>query len=81
MNAVLPGAVDTPMLEKGFQRSRAGPTKSRQRLISRTPLKRLASPGEIAKTICFLLDAEQSSFLTGQTIVVDGGATAQLSTE
>jgi len=81
VNAVLPGAVDTPMLEKGLQRSRAGPTKSRQRLISRTPLKRLASPGEIAKTICFLLDSEQSSFLTGQTIVVDGGATAQLSTE
>lgn len=81
VNAVLPGAVDTPMLEKGLGRNEAGLSEARQRLVSRTPLKRVASPEEIAKAIAFLLDDSQSSFITGQTLVVDGGALAQLSTE
>jgi len=81
VNSVLPGAVDTLMLEKGLERSEDGPVESKKRLIFRTPMKRLGEPAEIAKSIAFLLDAKQSSFLTGQSIVVDGGATAQLSTE
>jgi len=81
VNSVLPGAVDTPMLEQGLQRSKDGPEEARKRLISRTPMKRLGDPVEIAKSIAFLLDPEQSSFLTGQSIVVDGGAMAQISTE
>jgi NAD(P)-dependent dehydrogenase (short-subunit alcohol dehydrogenase family) len=81
VNSVLPGAVDTLMLAKGLERSKDGPVESKKRLISRTPMKRLGEPAEIAKSIAFLLDTKQSSFLTGQSIVVDGGATAQLSTE
>jgi NAD(P)-dependent dehydrogenase (short-subunit alcohol dehydrogenase family) len=42
---------------------------------------RVGRPREIGKTIFFLADSEQSSFMTGQSIVVDGGATARLSTE
>jgi NAD(P)-dependent dehydrogenase (short-subunit alcohol dehydrogenase family) len=38
-------------------------------------------PGEIARAIWFLADNEQSSFMTGQNLIVDGGATARLSTE
>ena len=47
----------------------------------RHPIKRIGQPGEIAKAIYFLGDNENSSFITGQAFVVDGGALAQLSTE
>jgi NAD(P)-dependent dehydrogenase (short-subunit alcohol dehydrogenase family) len=36
---------------------------------------------ELVRPICFLADDGQSSFMTGQALVVDGGATARLSTE
>lgn len=81
VNAISPGAVDTQMLRQGLNRSAGGSESAREHLISRTPMKRLASPDEIAKSIVFLLDGDQSPFLTGQTLVVDGGALAQLSTE
>lgn len=81
VNAILPGAVDTQMLEKGLGRSVAGKDKAKEALISKTPLKRIADADEIAKAIIFLLDENQSAFLTGQSLVVDGGALARLSTE
>ena len=42
---------------------------------------KVGRPEEIASAIYFLADNEQSSFMTGQALVVDGGATARLSTE
>jgi glucose 1-dehydrogenase len=82
VNAVLPGAVDTPMLTAGFRRADPDDeTAGRSALESRTPLARVAQPGEIAQAILFLADARRSSFMTGQTMIVDGGATARLSTE
>ncbi len=39
------------------------------------PLQRLAKPEEIAKTVKFLI-SDENSYITGQTIVVDGGFTA-----
>lgn len=73
VNAVLPGATDTAML------SRDAPDF--ERLVSRTPLRRIAQPEEIAEAVAFLLDEARSGFITGQQLVVDGGALAQLSTE
>ena len=81
VNAVSPGAVETSMLEQGLERGADGAESAREHLISRTPMKRLASPDEIAKSIVFLVDCDQSPFVTGQSLVVDGGALAQLSTE
>lgn len=84
VNAVLPGAVDTPMLHEGLNRGQLEGESSENRLdalVSRTPLGRVGQPREIARAILFLADSEQSSFVTGQTLVVDGGATARLSTE
>ena len=81
VNAISPGAVDTQMLQQGLKRGLDGSQSAKEHLISRTPMKRLASSDEIAKSIVFLLDNERSPFLTGQTLVVDGGALAQLSTE
>ena len=58
----------------------AAPTP-RLGLISRTPLGRIGQPREIAEAIAFLLDDGRASFITGQQLVVDGGALARLSTE
>lgn len=84
VNAVLPGAVDTPMLRASMNRDHFDGTSVQQRLdnlASKTVNGRIAEPREIAQTIYFLADNEQSSFMTGQALVVDGGATAKLSTE
>lgn len=84
VNAVLPGAVDTPMLRAGLSRDHGvgGTIEERiENLGFKTPSKKVGQGHEIAKAIYFLADNEQSSFMTGQAMVVDGGALAQLSTE
>lgn len=84
VNAILPGAVDTPMLRAGLGRGHAGHGDIQERLDNlarRTVSGKVGTPEEIAQAIYFLADNEQSSFMTGQALVVDGGATARLSTE
>jgi len=84
VNAVLPGAVDTPMLRASMSRGHFEGPSVQQRLdnlAGKTVNGRIGSPREIAQTIYFLADNDQSSFMTGQALVVDGGATAKLSTE
>ena len=83
-NAVLPGAVDTPMLRAGLGRGHLGGENVQDRLDNlarKTVNGRVGTPEEIAQAIYFLADNEQSSFMTGQALVIDGGATARLSTE
>jgi NAD(P)-dependent dehydrogenase (short-subunit alcohol dehydrogenase family) len=75
VNAILPGAVNTPMLSAHLDQLRL------ENLAKRTVNGRIGLPLELAHAIYFLADEEQSSFMTGQSIVVDGGATAKLSTE
>jgi NAD(P)-dependent dehydrogenase (short-subunit alcohol dehydrogenase family) len=84
VNAVLPGAVDTPMLRAGLERGhlQGGDVLDRlDNLARKTVNGRIGRPEEIAHAIFFLADGSQSSFMTGQALVVDGGATARLSTE
>jgi len=84
VNAILPGAVDTPMLRAGLGRGHAGQGDMQERLDNlarKTVSGKVGKPDEIAHSIYFLADNEQSSFMTGQALVVDGGATARLSTE
>jgi len=84
VNAVLPGAVDTPMLRSSMERGLFGDATIEMRLdnlASKTVNGRVGTPREIANAIYFLSDSNQSSFMTGQALVVDGGATARLSTE
>jgi NAD(P)-dependent dehydrogenase (short-subunit alcohol dehydrogenase family) len=84
VNAILPGAVDTPMLHAGLSRGHAGDGSLPERLenlANKTVIGRIGKPAEIAHAIYFLADDNQSSFMTGQALIVDGGATARLSTE
>ncbi len=84
VNAILPGAVDTPMLRAGLSRGHVGGATILDRLenlASKTVNGRVGRPEEIGRVIYFLADEEQSSFMTGQALIVDGGATARLSTE
>jgi glucose 1-dehydrogenase len=84
VNAILPGAVDTPMLRAGLNRGHVSGEDIHQRLENlarRTVNGRIGQPEEIARAIYFLADSRESSFMTGQALVVDGGATARLSTE
>jgi NAD(P)-dependent dehydrogenase (short-subunit alcohol dehydrogenase family) len=83
-NAILPGAVDTPMLRAGLARGHLTGIDIEQRLDNlarKTVSGRIGTPEEIAHAIYFLADDNQSSFMTGQALIIDGGATARLSTE
>ena len=63
VNAVAPGAMLWP--EDGIDEM------NKQRMISRTPLKRIGKPDDIAETVLFLVG--DADFITGQVIAVDGG--------
>jgi len=84
VNAVLPGAVDTPMLYSGLSRGHLQGDNVLdlvEQLGSKHVIGRVGQPQEIAEAIYFLADNNRSSFMTGQGLVVDGGATCRLSTE
>ncbi|MBT3851652.1 MAG: SDR family oxidoreductase [Gammaproteobacteria bacterium] len=72
VNCIIPGAVLTPATE------RAIPDEAiMEATIKTIPLKRIAQPAELASPIAFLLSSD-SSFVTGASLVVDGGKTADL---
>ena len=78
VNAILPGAVDTPMLRAGMNRDHAGDGTLEDRLenLARNTVSgKIGKPEEIAQAIFFLADQSQSAFMTGQALIVDGGAT------
>jgi NAD(P)-dependent dehydrogenase (short-subunit alcohol dehydrogenase family) len=70
VNAVCPGAVDTPLLAPLLEMPGA-----RDNLVARTPLGRVAEPEDIANVVRFLL-SDEAAYITGTDIVVDGGLTA-----
>jgi NAD(P)-dependent dehydrogenase (short-subunit alcohol dehydrogenase family) len=73
VNAICPGFINTPMLAK------AGITKdidAEQKIIDLHPMKRLGIPEEITKGFIFLA-SDDSSFITGSTLEIDGGFLAQ----
>ncbi len=74
VNCLCPGVTLTPMLEQGMNRS-PDPALRRRSLEQDVPLKRLGRPEEIAKGALFLA-CDDSSFMNGATLVIDGGATA-----
>ncbi len=71
VNALCPGFVDTPF-NAGFERQMGGRDKLEEYIAGAIPMGRFASTGEIAQAILYLA-SDASSFMTGQTLVVDGG--------
>jgi NAD(P)-dependent dehydrogenase (short-subunit alcohol dehydrogenase family) len=67
VNGVAPGVIDTPMLQ-------LNPQSYRQTMSEKAALQRLGTPDDIAKVTLFLL-SDLASFVTGHTIVADGGLT------
>lgn len=84
VNAVLPGTVDTKMLRDGLEREHVAGDEIEdlvRGLGEKHVMGRVGRPSEIGEAILFLAEGDRSSFMTGQSLVVDGGATARLSTE
>ncbi len=70
VNSICPGFVDTPMIEEAMEDE-----KFKQHVMNMTPMKRVAQPEEIADVAVFLA-SEESSYITGVNLPVDGGWTA-----
>ncbi|HZO37344.1 MAG TPA: glucose 1-dehydrogenase [Solirubrobacteraceae bacterium] len=71
VNAIAPGMVRTPMLESAFSDS----PQLEQMLVQMTPMARISDASEMASIVAFLA-SDDASFVTGATIVADGGSLA-----
>ena len=71
-NAVCPSFIRTPMVENVLSKL---DERGQKALVKANPMKRLGEPQEIAGAIAWLCTPE-SSFMTGHTVVLDGGMTA-----
>jgi NAD(P)-dependent dehydrogenase (short-subunit alcohol dehydrogenase family) len=68
VNAVAPGTIATELAAKAVLTSE----EAKQRIMSRTPMKRLGEPAEIAD-VCAFLTSSASSYITGEIVYIDGG--------
>ena len=72
-NAIAPGAILTPMVAEAFKQvNPADPKAAETEYAQNNPTKRLGLPAEVAKVVAFLL-SEDASYISGQTIAIDGG--------
>ena len=72
-NAVCPGTVDTPSL-RGRIAASADPVQAERDFVARQPMGRLAAVDDITPLLVYLA-SDESSFVTGQALSVDGGVT------
>ena len=75
VNCVCPGAIETSMIERFIEKS-PNPDETRKKLNEMHPLGRMGKPEEVASAALFLA-SDESSFVTGHALLVDGGLTAQ----
>jgi NAD(P)-dependent dehydrogenase (short-subunit alcohol dehydrogenase family) len=74
VNAVCPGIVDTPMMERFAVRFAGATPEGRARVIAQEPIGRMGNPEEIAAAVLWLC-SDAASFIVGHAMVVDGGQT------
>ncbi len=72
VNAVAPGRIDTARMQEVY-----GPEGPSEAELETIPVRRLGAPRELGDVVCFLA-SEQASYVTGTTVVVDGGLTRSL---
>jgi NAD(P)-dependent dehydrogenase (short-subunit alcohol dehydrogenase family) len=71
VNAVAPGTIATELAQKAV----LGSAEAQARIMSRTPLRRLGDPDEVA-AVCAFLASDAASYMTGEIVYVDGGRLA-----
>jgi NAD(P)-dependent dehydrogenase (short-subunit alcohol dehydrogenase family) len=71
VNAVAPGTIATELASKAVLTSE----EARNKILGRTPMKRLGDPSEVAHVVAFLA-SDAASYITGEVITVDGGRMA-----
>lgn len=83
VNAVCPGAIDTPMLRDSLKRDNPdlGGDILVQKMGEKHIMGKVGKPEDIANVIYFLSDSKQSEFIHGANIIADGGCTIKLSSE
>jgi NAD(P)-dependent dehydrogenase (short-subunit alcohol dehydrogenase family) len=74
-NAVCPAFLEGPMVDYTVEAA-SNPQTARQKMAQAIPLQRLGQPAEVA-TLCVYLLSDESSFITGADLPIDGGLTAQ----
>ena len=75
VNCVIPGASDTPLMQK-YLRECPDPRAEERRILNSIPLRRLATPEDTAKAVRFLASSD-AAYITGTCLTVDGGLLAQ----
>jgi NAD(P)-dependent dehydrogenase (short-subunit alcohol dehydrogenase family) len=75
VNNVAPGMTKTPLYDTWLAGT-ADPARSERDVLARIPLRRLAMPGDVAAAVAYLV-SDDAQYVTGTTIKVDGGYTAQ----
>jgi NAD(P)-dependent dehydrogenase (short-subunit alcohol dehydrogenase family) len=71
VNAVAPGTIATELAAKAVLTSE----DAKKKILSRTPMKRLGEPEEVADVVAYLA-SDAASYITGEIVVVDGGRMA-----
>ena len=70
VNCILPGPIDTPLLQKSFLDKGAA-----ERCANRIPIRRIGQPEDIANMVAFLV-SDKASYITGGAFPVDGGVSS-----
>jgi NAD(P)-dependent dehydrogenase (short-subunit alcohol dehydrogenase family) len=70
VNAVCPGIIDTPMMDRFTE----GTAQGRERVIAQEPVGRMGKPEEIAEAVLWLC-SNRAAFVVGHALVIDGGQT------
>ena len=76
VNGICPGCINTPMMDRSLGRN-LDPEAAREKMEAAIPLRRLGTPREIAEVVAFLV-SDRASYITGISLLVDGGLLAQL---